>query len=306
MSPRIAWDRYRSLLAAIEHGSLSEAARALGSTQPTVGRHIAELERAFRLPLFTRSPTGLLPTPAALALMPFARAMASSEAALRRAADGQQEGGRGDEDSVRGTVRVTASEVIGVEVMPAILASLRERHPALRIELVLSNQLQDLLHREADLAVRMTAPTQEQLLARKVGDLQLGLFAHRRYLDARGAPRGVDQLAAHALIGYDAETPFVRSMSGQWPGIGRDDFALRADSNLVQLALIRAGAGIGVCQVSLARRDPALRRVLPKKIGWLLPTWITMHEDLRHSARCRVVFDALHEGLARHLAAQAA
>ncbi|HEX4511487.1 MAG TPA: LysR family transcriptional regulator, partial [Burkholderiaceae bacterium] len=150
------WEWYRSFVCVLEAGSLSAAGRAMGMTQPTVGRHIDSLESALQLKLFTRSFDGFAPTDAALELKPYAVALASSAAALRRVASSHGDG-------VRGTVRLTASEVVGVEVLPPILTALRRQHPALVIELVLSNQVDDLLRREADIAVRMVRPTQNAL-----------------------------------------------------------------------------------------------------------------------------------------------
>lgn len=295
MALDIGWELYRSFLGVLNEGSLSGAARALGVAQPTVGRHIAALEEALRLALFTRSQAGLIPTAAALALKPFAEAMASTAAALERAAESQGEG-------VRGVVRVTASEVMGVEVLPPILAALRERHPELKVELVLTNRVQDLLHREADIAVRTAQPRQELLLARRVGQLEVGLHASPHYLARHGAPRDAADLGRHALIGFDQETPFLRDASKSSPGLTREAFALRTDSDLAQLALIRAGAGIGICQVALAKRGEPLVRVLPTQFSLQLPTWIAMHEDVRNTPCCRVTFDALAEGLERHVA----
>src|SRR5215475_13730664 len=148
MAARVSWELYRSFLAVLTEGSLSGAARALDIAQPTVGRHVAALERSLGTPLFTRSQTGLRPMESALSLRSYAEAMSNSVAALERAAASQGTG-------VHGVVRVTASEVIGVEVLPPIVTQLREEHPNLQVELVLSNRMQDLLQREADIAVRM-------------------------------------------------------------------------------------------------------------------------------------------------------
>ncbi|PZP33325.1 MAG: LysR family transcriptional regulator [Roseateles depolymerans] len=298
MDSTIAWEWYRSLLAVLDEGSLSGAARALGLTQPTVGRHMAALEAALGQALFTRSPGGLLATDAARALRPYAEAMQSSAAALERVA---RSPGRDAAGRVRGVVRVTASEVVGVEVLPPLLTALRTQHPELTVELVLSNRVQDLLRREADIAVRMTPPQQDQLVARRVGAIELGLHAHADYLARHGAPGSVEALAAHALIGFDQPTDYLRRMARQLPGLQRERFALRTDSDLAQLALIRAGAGLGMCQVPLARRDPALRRVLPEHFQLALETWVTLHEDLRDSPPCRVTLDALVQGLGRYL-----
>ena len=286
----IGWELYRSYLGVLEEGSLSGAARALGIAQPTVGRHVDALEKALGLILFTRSQTGLLPTEAALALQPFAQSMSSSAAALKRAAESQGSG-------IKGTVRVTASEMMGLEVLPPMLAKLQDAHPDLTVELVLSNRVQDLLQREADIAVRMTKPTQEQLIARHIGALELGLHAHQDYLRKHGTPRSLDELTQHALIGYDEEAPYLRVVRKHFPMWNRDNFAVRTNSDMAQMAMIRAGAGIGVCQVALAARDPNLVNILPGSIPLRLETWLTMHEDLRNSPRCKVTFDALLQGL---------
>jgi DNA-binding transcriptional LysR family regulator len=269
--------------------------RARAQAPEAVGRHVSALESSFGIALFTRSQTGLLPTEAALALRPYAETMRSTAEALRRAADSQ--GGEG----VKGTVRVSASEVIGVEVLPTMVAQLRQAYPQLKVELVITNRLQDLLRREADIAVRMAAPKQELLIARRVGVVPEGLFAHRSYLARHGTPKSVPDLARHALIGFDEETPFVRAARKAWPEWNRAAFSIRTDSDVGQLALIRAGCGIGACQVALAKRSPELTRVLSQKFEFNLDTWVTMHEDLRNSPRCKVTFDALVTGLAAHV-----
>lgn len=295
MEDEIGWELYRSFLGVLKEGSLSGAARALGLTQPTVGRHIATLERALGVSLFTRSQLGLTPTATALALRSLAEAMESTASSLRRAASGER-------DAVSGTVRVSCSEIVGVEVLPAILARLRARHAALTIELVLTNRIQDLLRHEADIAVRMARPRQEKLVARRIGYVELGLHAHRDYLAHRGVPRSVAELSDHSIIGYDQPTDFIRRASKALPSFRREMFSLRSDSDVAQLALIRSGAGIGFCHVALGKRDPALERVLPKPFAIRLDTWIAMHADLRAVPRCRVTFDALVEGLGQYVA----
>lgn len=294
-SAAIGWELYRSFLGVLKEGSLSGAARLLGITQPTVGRHIAALEKALGIALFTRSPTGLLPTDSALALRTNAETMESTAAALERTASSQGEG-------VRGVVRITASEVIGVEVLPAIVGRLHQEHPDLRIELVLTNKVQDLLRREADIAVRMTPPEQKMLIARRIGRIEIGMHATRGYCADHGTPQNVADLTQHTLIGFDQETPFIRSARKAFPGWSRESFDLRTDNDLAQLALIRAGAGIGLCQVPIARRSDSLVRLLPRQVSLYLETWITMHADLRNRRGCRVAFDALVAGLQRHVA----
>ncbi|HKT99129.1 MAG TPA: LysR family transcriptional regulator [Paraburkholderia sp.] len=295
MASNLNWELYRTFLAVLTEGSLSGAARALGITQPTAGRHVAALEAAFGQPLFTRSPAGFLPTEAARTLRGYAEAMRSTAAALERAASG-----RGN--AMRGVVRVSASEVVSVEVLPPVLAQLRRAHPELVVELVPSNRVQDLLQREVDIAVRMTQPQQEMLIARRIGEIDVGMHARDDYLAERGTPRTLADLAQHALIGFDTVTPFLREATRKLPYWKREAFALRTDSDIAQLAMIRAGYGIGMCQAGIARRDARLRRVLPRVCAFKLPTWITMHEDLRSNRRCKAVFDALANGLATYIA----
>ncbi|WP_050462675.1 LysR family transcriptional regulator [Herbaspirillum autotrophicum] len=295
------WELYRSFLAVLQEGSLSAAARALGVTQPTIGRHIDALEAALGFALFTRSQHGFKPTEAALALGPHAENLALNAAALLRVASAHG----GDGSAVRGTVRISASEVVGAEVLPPILTALRVAHPQLVIELVLSNRIDDLLLRQADIAIRMLRPTQEALVTRRAGNITLGLHAHRRYLQQHPAPQDMRELGQHALIGFDRETAFIRSFMQATGNLQRAAFALRTDSDLAQLAAIRAGFGIGICQVNLARRDPGLVHLLPQQFVMQLDTWVVMHEDLRGSPRCRITFDALADGLQAYIAGDA-
>ncbi|WP_034297044.1 LysR family transcriptional regulator [Herbaspirillum sp. RV1423] len=292
------WELYRSFLAVLNEGSLSAAARSLGLTQPTIGRHVDALEQAVGFALFIRSQHGFMPTEAALSLQPYAESLAATTAALLRAASAH--GGQGEQ--VRGTVRITASEVVGAEILPAILVRLKQAHPELTVELALSNRVEDLLKREADIAVRMLRPTQEVLVARRAGAIELGLHAHKDYLARRGTPRNMEQLSGHTVIGFDKETAFIRNVAKDMPAVRRSRFALRTDSDLAQLAMLRAGYGIGFCQAPLARRDGNLVRLLPKQCSLKLDTWVAMHEDLRNSARVSVTFDALVAGLQEYIA----
>lgn len=289
-NPDPGWELYRSFLAVMREGSLSGAARALGMTQPSLGRHMRELESALGAVLFARSPQGLAPTELARELVAHAEAMASASAALRRTASA----GR---DEISGAVRISASVVIGAEVLPPILTAFRERHPGIVIELVLSNQATDVLRRDADIAIRMVQPTQDALVARQVGRVMLGLFAHRRYLDAHGRPGTLAELAGHALIGFDTELPYIRRLRPEGLPYTREHFALRTDDDLAALAALRAGFGIGIAQVKLAQRDAQLVRLLPDDVAVPLDIWTVMHEDLRQSLRVRRLFDYLGEAL---------
>ncbi|WP_240502138.1 LysR family transcriptional regulator [Sphingomonas panacis] len=291
------WELWRTFDAVLREGSLTSAARALGLTQPTAGRHIAELEaRLSTGALFTRSARGLQPTETARALAPHAAAMAAAAAALLRTASAPA-------DAAAGVVRISASEVIGAEVLPPILATLHAAHPALTFELLLTNASSDLLRRDADLAIRMTQPKQQALLAKSVGSVRLGFYARSDYL-ARSAPIGTAaDLARHAVIGFDRDVTSLRSINAVWPDL--PSFALRTDNQLAQVAAVRAGFGIGVVQDPIANRDSALVPVLRDTFTAHLPVWIVMHEDLRSTHRMRITFDALAQGMAAHVRAGA-
>jgi DNA-binding transcriptional LysR family regulator len=285
-----SWELLRTFLEVVRDGSLSGAARRLGLTQPTAGRHIDALEAQLRLPLFTRSPHGLIPTPAALDLVPHAEQMAAAAAALRRAASGEAA-------TDRGTVRITASEIVGCEILPAILAGFRRKHPAIELELKLSNRNEDLLRRDADIAVRMNRPTQKALVTRRIGKTMIGLYAHRDYLAAFGTPTSIADLSAHRLIGFDRDDRSFRSAGSLAALVTRDQFCFRCDSDPAQLAALRAGVGIGGCQDQLALLRPELVPVLPKEVRFSLEIWLAMHENLKATRRVRLLFEHLADGI---------
>ncbi len=233
------WDLYRTFLAVVREGSLSAASRRIGATQPTAGRHIEALEAVIGTSLFTRSPRGLIPTAAAHELVPHAEAMAAAAASLHRAASGEALG-------ESGTVRVTASQLIGHEVLPPILAEFGWRHPRIALELSLSDHQEDMLRGDADIAVRMARPTQKSLVVRRIAGLKLGLFAHRRYAQAFGLPQTPEALASHRLIGFDRDPRGLAVVLGA-TRLRREQFGFRCDSGPAQLAALRAGVGIGGC-----------------------------------------------------------
>ena len=291
----VSWELYRSFLAVARQGSLSGAARVLRLTQPTIGRHIDQLERMLGLPIFTRSPQGLTPTETARALIPIAQEMESAAEAMARTASAQA-------GETAGVVRITASEVVGVEVLPPILADLADAHPALAFELNLTNRTEDLLRRDADIAVRMVRPTQSGLVARRLGETMLGIYAHRRYLAGVAAPRTIAEVLALRMIGFDRDPLPIAGLGQAGFDVTRHDFSLRTDNQLAQIAALRAGYGVGICQVGIARRDPDLVRLLPDGFALPLETWLVMHEDLRGSPRVRRTFDHLAIGLQAYLA----
>lgn len=285
-----SWDLYGAFLAVMQSGSLSGASRALRVAQPTVRRQIEALEEALGVSLFTRAPNGLTPTDAARTTMPHAEAIAASARALVRSVSAPTE-------ADRGTVRITCSEIVGAEVLPPMLARLWRLHPGLTIELVLNNRNEDLLRREADVAVRMIAPTQAGLVRKRAGVIELGFFATKAYLATRPAPKSFEQLTkAHALIGPDRARAPLEALAAAGLPIASRDLSFRTDSDLAQLAAVRAGLGIGICQVPLAG---SLVRVLPA-LRFDLEAWVVTHEDLRGVRRVRLVVDHLAHELAAY------
>jgi DNA-binding transcriptional LysR family regulator len=287
------WHLFRAFLAVVREGSLSSAARALGTTQPTMGRQVAALEASLGVVLFTRSLGGLSPTEAGLRLIPSVEAMAAAAEAAQRSASGEV-------DEARGTVRITASEIIGGEVLPSILADLQALHPGIAVELALSNRNEDLLRGDADIAVRMVRPTQGALVAKQIGRIDVGLYAHRHYLTAHPMPRSLQDLGQHALIGYDRDQAYARMVETMGATVTRDRFAFRSDSDLAQLAALRAGCGIGACQLGIARKDETLVPVLHDALIFSMEAWVATHPDLRSNRRIRLTFDHLAAALARY------
>jgi DNA-binding transcriptional LysR family regulator len=287
------WDLFQSLHAVLEAGTLSAAARLRGLTQPTLGRHIETLEQRLGSPLFLRSPRGLQPTDLARELKPHLHDMAAAASAAVRDASGAA-------DSLTGSIRITASEIVGAEVLPPMLTEFREAHPGIVIELMMSNIVDDLSRREADIAVRMAPPTQNALVAKKVGEVQLGFYATPEYLERHGSPMGMDDLKSHTIVGFDGPARSIRDLAGMQVPVNREIFDFRSDSDLAQLAVTRAGYGIGVCQPTIAKRH-GLVRVMSNVNVFTLGVWIVMHENLRASRRMRLMFDHLVEGTTQYI-----
>jgi len=285
------WNLLRALGAVLAQGSLTQAAARLGTSQPTLSRQIATLEAQLGTPLFERGARRLQPTAAALALAEPAQRMLAAAQACALAADAAGSAA----DDLAGTVRLTASEVVSTEVLPGLLAQLAQRHPQIQIELVPDDHLSNLLEREADIAVRMLRPTQGTLITRHIADWALGFYAHRRLL--AGATPAPDNLAQFRWVGMDQSTQMLDGFRAAGYDIDRRFFALRCDAQPVNLAMVRAGVGIGIVLVPLARREPDLVPVLPGLALPVLPVWLTAHRELRSSRRLQQVFDFLAEGL---------
>lgn len=284
---RYDWNLLKSFLGVLDHGSLSAAARRMGISQPTLGRHVGELEAALGVTLFARSRDGLTPTPAALAIAEHARAVADAAGAAALAAAGRA-------TEVTGTVRITASEVVATCLLPPLLAELLAGMPGLEVEIVPSNEIENLLRRDADLAIRMVRPTQLDLLARKVNDIGVGIYAHRDYLARAGRPpAGFDDLSGHIIIGYDRSDLVIRGFRRAGLEVDRHFFRFRCDDQVTCWEALSAGVGVGFAPHYLARRNPDLVRLAADIAIDGLPMWLVTHREIRTSARIRAVFDFL-------------
>lgn len=285
------WNLIKTFLAVAETGTLLAAAQTLRLSQPTVGRHIDELEAATGLTLFVRGRRGMTLTEAGLSLLDDARGMAKeADHFLLRAS------GRASEAS--GPVRITASDIVANYLLPPILVALKESEPGIDIELAPSNTVANLLARDADIAIRMTRPIQNDLIAVKVNDFAMGIHAHERYLEKAGRPKTPDDLFRHRLVGYDRDMLILNGMKALGFQSDRSLFTFRTDDQVAYWELVKAGAGIGFGALWLGRQTPELRHLLPELNIPALPMWLASHEELRTSLKIRRVMDFLREALA--------
>ena len=284
------WSLVAAFVAVAETGSLSAAARQLGSTQPTLGRQIKALEQQLAETLFQRTARGFDLTEMGAALLPAAIAMrdAANDLALTVA---------GKSASLAGTVRITASVATSVYHLPPIIADIRAKEPEIEIELVASDKSGNLLYREADIAVRMYQPKQLDLVTRHIGGFAIGIFAAKSYIARRGLPQSQDEFFRHEFVGYDADMRIVDGFRDAGFTVDRTFFAVRCDENIANWELVRAGCGIGFAQRNIAARDPDIVEI---EMGFpipAIPVWLTAHQAMRQTPRIRRVWDLLAEGL---------
>ena len=294
--PSFDWTLVRSFVAVLDAGSVMGAARQLGAHQPTLSRHLAELESQLGAPLFERTGRGVAPTAMALAIADAARQMQDGAGALARAMAGQR-------DATSGSVRITTSEVAAVWLLPAVLAQLQEAEPGIQVELVASNGLSNLLRREADIAVRMVRPAQGSLVAKKLGEIQIVAAAHDSYLARHGTPREPSDLLKHRLIGFDRDEQMLRGFAAMGYPLAREQFALRTDDQVAYARLVAAGAGIGFIADYLIPQCPGVRPLLPTLKIPPLPCWLAVHREIRASKVVRRAYDFLADAVPRALAA---
>ena len=289
------WALVKSFLAVLDAGSLMAAARQLQAQQPTLSRHIAELEAQLGVPLFERTGRGVTPTAAALAIAESARQMQDGAQALGRSLQRSRE-------ATTGTVRITTSNVAAVWLLPQLLAGLQAAEPGIQIELVASNALTNLLRREADIAVRMVRPAQSSLIARKLGEIPIVAAAHESYLARAGTPREPADLLQHRLIGYATDELMLRGFAAFGLPVQRETFALRTDDQVAYGRLVAAGAGIGFVAAYNIAHWPGVRSLLPMLRIAPLPCWLAVHREIRGNRVVRRVYDYLAAALPAELA----
>jgi DNA-binding transcriptional LysR family regulator len=291
------WRLVRSFLAVLDAGSLMGAARRLSAQQPTLSRHVGELEAQLGVALFERTGRGVVPTAAALAIAEAARQMDDGAAALGRALAQRDQ-------ASNGKVRIATSMVAATWLMPSLLARLQAEEPGIAIELVSSNQITNLLRREADIAVRMARPQQASLIARKLADLPICAAAHRSYLERAGRPRRPSDLTQHRLIGYDRDETIERGFAALGHPIPREQFVLRTDDQVAYGRLVAEGAGIGFVARYNLRHWPGVEALLPMLSIPPLPCWLAVHREIRGNRVVRRVYDFLADALPLELARQ--
>ncbi|NKB36856.1 MAG: LysR family transcriptional regulator [Gammaproteobacteria bacterium] len=285
------WSALRDLLAVAETGSLSAAARRLGSSQPTMGRRIEQLEKQLKTLLFNRTSKGLILTPVGEQILGYAKNMAENANAIERIASGADQ-------SLQGVVRMTMTDQMGNYWLPTKLSEFRQRYPGLRLEIVVENRTLDLFKREADIAVRFSRPQQLDLVVRKSIDYHYGFYASKSYLENHDRPESLKDLKNHSFISYD-ETIFSNAALKRLENlIGEQNIVQRYTSNSGVINALTQNLGLSVVGCYFADQDERLERLMPTQFDYSFNAWVVTHADLFKSARIKAVFDFLVEKLA--------
>lgn len=283
------WNLLRSFMAVYEVGTLTAAAESLRLTQPTLGRHIRELEALVGETLFDRVPGLMKPTQRADFLMARLQPLRDGIGSFEQALSGSAE-------AIAGTVRITTSQTFGALELPRLLAPLLRQEPLLQIEVQATDTVENLVRREADIAVRFFRPEQDDVIAVSVGQTEVGLYGHRDVVDALRPGSTPSDLKGRYVGDVDLQRAMEVSANVGHP-LQRHDFSFRSASSVGQLCAIEAGVGVGAMLALFANRRPALRRVFPDVVSLPVGVWLCAHEDLRRSPRMRCVFDHLSQAL---------
>ena len=289
-SVKFDWNRARAFLVTAEEGSLSAAARALGMTQPTLGRQVEALQQELGVVLFERSGRGLTLTPSGFELVEHVRAMGEAASRVSLVASGQSQ-------SVEGTVCITSSEAIAAYLLPPIIAKLRRLHPGIQLELSASNNPLDLRKREADIAIRNFRPKQPDLVSKKVRETPVWLYATPEYLEQIGNPTRPEDLSRAEFVALDRSDALLEGLNALGLQLTRANFPVLTENHLVAWELVKQGVLIGIMSEDIGNAEPKLTRALPSLPPIMVPIWLTSHREVKTSRRIRLVFDLLAEEL---------
>lgn len=284
------WNQVRAFLATAEEGSFSGAARALKTTQPTIGRQITALEEALGVTLVERSARGLTLTQSGRDLLDHVRAMGEAATLISMSAEGQSQ-------EVKGSVTITATDLMSAAMLPAVLAPLRQNAPGISVRVVCSNDIQNLMQREADIAIRHMRPEQPELIARFIGDFGANLYGATDYLDRVGRPRSPREVADHAFVGNADPERLMAPLQNMGIPVQEENFVMSSDSGVVAWEMTKSGFGISMQPEVLGEAEPGVERVFPGLPSPQFPIWLVTHRELQTSRRIRIVFDQLAHGL---------
>lgn len=287
---RFDWNRARAFLVTAEEGSLSAAAKALGMSQPTLGRQVDALESELDVTLFERVGRRLVLTDAGADLLQHARAMGEAASRVSMAASSQSE-------AVHGVVTVSASEAFAAHLLPPVLATLRARAPGIQVDVIATGERSDLLRREADIAVRNVRPDHPDLLARKLCDMDGSLYAASSYLDRIGRPMTLERLHACDFIAWNRDAPLRERLTEIGLTLTEANFPFVCDNHLVQWAMVKRGLGVGIQASVIADAEPGIERAVADLPSIPFPVWLVSHRELHTSRRVRTVFDLLAAAL---------
>jgi len=284
------WNQVRAFLATAEEGSYSGAARALNTTQPTVGRQIAALEVSLGVTLVERSVKGQTLTQAGRDLLDHVRMMGEAATLISMTADRQSQ-------EVSGEVTITATDLLSAAILPAILQPLRETAPGISVRINASSDIQNLMQREADISIRHVRPDQPDLIGRHVGDFRANLYAASTYLDRAGRPRTLREAADHTFVGNADPERLMAPMHNMGIPVRAESFVMSSESGVVAWELLKAGYGVSMQPEVLGEAEPGVEKVLADFPSLEFPIWLVTHRELQTSPRIRVVFDLLARGL---------
>lgn len=294
-SVKFEWNNTRAFLVTAEEGTLSAAAKALGMTQPTLSRQVAALEAEMGVTLFERVGQRLVLTKSGLELLEHARSMGQAALQFSLAASGQSQ-------QIEGSVVISVGELDALFRFPKIIAKLRRKEPGIEIEVVVTNETSDLKRREADIAIRSFRPTQNDLIARKLGEEVIWLYGTQEYLQRLPPFPEITELTDIQVIGFDRSNSVLDLFNKKdWP-LTKKNFSLITSFQPLQLELCKQGSGLIFFPQDMGDKDPDLVRAF-EHMGSLmrLPVWLVCHQELRTSLRVRRVFDFIAEELGQAL-----